>query len=44
MNVLYGLYQPDEGEILVDGEPVTFAGPGRRDAPPASAWCTSTSC
>ena len=28
MNVLYGLYQPDEGEILVDGEPVTFAGPG----------------
>ena len=28
MNVLYGLYQPDEGEILVDGEPVTFTGPG----------------
>jgi ABC-type uncharacterized transport system ATPase subunit len=28
MNVLYGLYQPDEGEILVDGEPVTFSGPG----------------
>jgi len=28
MNVLYGLYQPDEGEILVDGEPVTFGGPG----------------
>ena len=28
MNVLYGLYQPDEGEILVDGQPVTFAGPG----------------
>ena len=28
MNVLYGLYQPDEGEILVDGEPVTFNGPG----------------
>ena len=32
MNVLYGLYQPDEGEILVDGEPVTFARPRRRDA------------
>src|SRR5215216_1396623 len=28
MNVLYGLYQPDEGEILVDGVPVRFAGPG----------------
>jgi general nucleoside transport system ATP-binding protein len=28
MNVLYGLYQPDEGEILVDDVPVTFHGPG----------------
>ncbi len=28
MNVLYGLYQPDEGEIVVDGTPRTFAGPG----------------
>ena len=28
MNVLYGLYAPDEGEILVDEEPVTFRGPG----------------
>jgi simple sugar transport system ATP-binding protein len=28
MNVLYGLYQPDEGEILVDGSPVRFDGPG----------------
>ncbi len=27
MNVLYGLYQPDEGEIVIDGSPVTFAGP-----------------
>jgi simple sugar transport system ATP-binding protein len=28
MNVLYGLYQPDEGEILIDDVPVTFHGPG----------------
>jgi simple sugar transport system ATP-binding protein len=28
MNVLYGLLQPDAGEILVDGAPVRFAGPG----------------
>ncbi|MHB8185949.1 MAG: ABC transporter ATP-binding protein [Dermatophilaceae bacterium] len=28
MNVLYGLYQPDEGEILIDDKPVTFKGPG----------------
>jgi ABC-type uncharacterized transport system ATPase subunit len=28
MNVLYGLYQPDGGEILVDGTPVVFRGPG----------------
>jgi general nucleoside transport system ATP-binding protein len=30
MNILYGLYQPDEGQVLVDGEPVQFASP--RDA------------
>ncbi|SPT52723.1 Ribose import ATP-binding protein RbsA [Actinomyces bovis] len=28
MNVLYGLHQPDEGEILLDGVPVVFNGPG----------------
>ena len=27
MNVLYGLARPDEGEILLDGEPVHIAGP-----------------
>ncbi|MGC4893304.1 ABC transporter ATP-binding protein [Micromonospora sp. DT31] len=27
MNVLYGLYQPDEGEILVDGTPLKLKGP-----------------
>ncbi len=28
MNVLYGLYQADEGEILLDGEVQHFRGPG----------------
>jgi len=28
MNVLYGLYQADEGEILIDDQPVTFHDPG----------------
>ena len=28
MNVLYGLYQPDAGEILLDGTVRHFAGPG----------------
>ena len=27
MNVLYGLYQPDEGEILIDDKAVRFSGP-----------------
>jgi simple sugar transport system ATP-binding protein len=27
MNVLYGLAQPDEGEILIDGKPVTIRSP-----------------
>jgi general nucleoside transport system ATP-binding protein len=27
MNVLYGLYQADEGEILVNGKPVTMSSP-----------------
>jgi len=30
MNILYGLYQPDEGQIFVRGEPVRFQNP--RDA------------
>jgi ABC-type uncharacterized transport system ATPase subunit len=35
MNILYGLYHPDEGEIRLRGEPARISG---------SAWCTSTSC
>ena len=29
MNVLFGLYEPDEGEILLDGAPVRFASPAQ---------------
>jgi simple sugar transport system ATP-binding protein len=28
MNVLYGMYKPDEGQILLDGAPVVFTSPG----------------
>jgi ABC-type uncharacterized transport system ATPase subunit len=28
MNILYGLYSPDEGEIRVNGEPVRISSPG----------------
>ena len=28
MNTLYGLYAPDEGEILIDDRPTRFSGPG----------------
>jgi simple sugar transport system ATP-binding protein len=28
MNILYGLYSPDEGEILVHGEPARISSPG----------------
>ncbi|NOX28559.1 MAG: ATP-binding cassette domain-containing protein, partial [Actinobacteria bacterium] len=28
MNIMYGLYHADEGQIFVDGEPVTFSAPG----------------
>jgi len=27
MNILYGMYQPDEGEILIDGKPVKIHSP-----------------
>ena len=27
MSILYGLYRPDEGEVIVDGKPVTIDSP-----------------
>ena len=29
MSILYGLYHPDEGEVLVDGEPVKVDSPSK---------------
>ena len=44
MNILYGLYKPDEGKILVKDEQVEIHSPNDAIAARASAWCTSTSC
>ena len=41
MNILYGLYQPDEGEILVMGKSDHQSPTDARIK--ASAWCISTS-
>ncbi len=43
MNVLYGLYAPDDGEILVD-DVVTGSAAQAMRWPLESAWSTSTSC
>jgi archaellum component FlaF (FlaF/FlaG flagellin family) len=43
MNTLFGLYRPDEGTILVDGQEVHFHDPVMPWMP-GSAWSTSTSC
>jgi ABC-type branched-subunit amino acid transport system ATPase component len=34
MRILYGLYQPDEGQILIDNKPVTIDPPWPWDDPP----------
>ncbi|GIV14467.1 MAG: hypothetical protein KatS3mg021_2749 [Fimbriimonadales bacterium] len=34
MRVLYGYYQPDAGEIYLNGKRVVFRSPRRRDCPP----------
>ena len=44
MNILYGLYRPDAGEILLHGKPVTLHALRATRSRPGSAWCTSTSC
>ena len=42
MNVLYGLYQADEGEIYINGKKVNIKNPTA--AITASVWYISTSC
>ena len=42
MKILYGMQQPDEGTIAIDGE--RSASLAADAIGPASAWCTSTSC
>jgi simple sugar transport system ATP-binding protein len=43
MNILYGLYTPDEGEIRVRGKQVVMHSRATRSAR-GSGWSTSTSC
>ena len=43
MNILTGLYRPDEGEIEVGGSVVELHSPAGCDHARASGWCTSTS-
>ena len=42
MKVIYGVYHPHEGELLVDGEPIEHRLAGRRPGSSASAWCSRT--
>ena len=44
MNILYGLYKPDEGEILAERQAGHVPLREGRDRARGSGWCTSTSC
>jgi ABC-type uncharacterized transport system ATPase subunit len=43
MNILYGLYHQDEGEIIVRGQEIELNLPMML-LPQVSAWCTNISC
>lgn len=42
MKVIYGAYQPDGGQILINGDAVRFANPARRWKR-GSGWCFRSS-
>ena len=44
MNILYGMYAPDAGEIWLRGRRVAIASPHAAIAVGVWAWCISTSC
>ncbi len=44
MNILYGLYKPDEGEIVVKRQAGRRSARRRTRSSTGSGWCTSTSC
>ena len=43
MSILYGYYNADSGQVLIDGQPEDIR-TATMPSPSASAWCTSTSC
>ena len=44
MNILYGLYKPDGGEIRAQRQAGLVRARRATRSTPASGWCTSTSC
>ena len=44
MNILYGLYKPDAGEIRLERQAGHVRARRRTRSRPGSGWCTSTSC
>ena len=44
MNILYGLYQPDSGQIEINAGPPSVSTIPLSPSPMALAWSTNTSC
>jgi len=43
MNILMGLYRPDEGRVLINGGEAVFRSPVT-PSPQGWKWCTSSTC